>query len=173
MSVYSASKAAINGLTEALQAELNKSNVRLCIVMPATIDTPLFEHAKSKEGREVKPNPPVYPPSEVARAIEECAVKPRHHIYAGPAAQFMAISNVLAPQLNDFLLARITRPLLLKDEPKPIDGEDNLAQPMDASTETTTGGWGSQQQQALSTAGKIALGVGALLVVRKLTWARK
>jgi hypothetical protein len=63
--------------------------------------------------------------------------------------------------------------LILKDEPKPTRGADNLDHPEDASTETTTGGWGSQQQQALSTAGKIALGVGALLLVRKLTWARK
>ena len=42
--VYSASKAGIIGLTKALADEISSSNVSVCCVCPAFVDTPMTEH---------------------------------------------------------------------------------------------------------------------------------
>src|SRR5207249_1624243 len=152
MSIYSASKAAINGLSEALRAELAETGVEVCIVMPATIDTPLFEHARSKEGVAPKATPPVYPPSEVARAIEMCAVSPRRVVYAGPAGQMFALYNLLAGGVLDRLLGAVRRPATLTNRPEAPRGEDNLQRPMHEVPPTTEGGWRTARYKAFETA---------------------
>ena len=168
MSVYSASKAAINGLSEALRAEIAETGVELSIVMPATIDTPLFEHARTKEGVAPKATPPIYPPSEVARAIEMCAVSPRRLVYAGPAGQMFAISNILAGGVLDRLLGAVRRPATLTTRPEPPRGEDNLQRPMPEAPATTEGGWRTARYKAFETASRVALVLGALLLARRL-----
>jgi NAD(P)-dependent dehydrogenase (short-subunit alcohol dehydrogenase family) len=168
MSIYSASKAAINGLSEALRAELAETGVELCIVMPATIDTPLFEHARSKEGVAPKATPPIYPPSEVARAIEMCAVSPRRVVYAGPAGQMFVISNILAGGVLDRLLGAVRRPATLTNRPEAPRGEDNLQRPMHEVPPTTGGGWRTGRYKTFEIASRVALVVGALLVARRL-----
>ncbi|HUP28218.1 MAG TPA: SDR family oxidoreductase [Chloroflexia bacterium] len=167
MPVYSASKAALNGLSEALRAELKGTGIELCIVMPATIDTPLYDHARSKEGVATKPAPPIYPPSEVARAIEKAAVNPQREIFAGPAGLGFAIGNALMPGMLDKLLARFIRPALLTDEPEPAHGNDNIDHPAQG-PETSSGGWRGRRYKSAELAVRIAMGGVALLVLRKL-----
>jgi NAD(P)-dependent dehydrogenase (short-subunit alcohol dehydrogenase family) len=169
MSAYSASKAAINGLSESLRAELADSGVELCIVMPATIDTPLYEHARSKEGAAPKAAPPIYPPSEVAKAIEMCAVSPRRMVYAGPAGQMFAVSNYLAGGVLDKVLGAVRRPAILTRRPEAPRGEDNLERPMDEVPATPEGGWRTGRYKALDTVARVALGVTALFLARRLT----
>jgi len=168
MSVYSASKAAINGLSEALRAELADTGIELCIVMPATIDTPLFEHARSKEGVAPRATPPIYPPSEVAKAIEKCAVSPKRMVYAGPAGQMFAISNYMAGGVLDKLLGAVRRPATLTRRPEAPEGEDNLTRPMQGVPATPEGGWRTGRYKAVDTAARAALAITALLLARRL-----
>jgi short-subunit dehydrogenase len=167
-SIYSASKAAVLSMSEALRSELegSDSDIEVCIIFPASIDTPLFEHARSKEGVMPKPVPPVYPPSEVAKAIEKAAVSPKRVIYAGPAGIGFAIGNSLMPGVLDKFLGKARRQLILSDKPEP--GDDNLESPMDQRPGTTRGGWRTGGYKAVETAGRIGLGLAALFVVRKL-----
>jgi short-subunit dehydrogenase len=159
MSAYSASKAAINALSEALRAELQGSGIELSIIMPASIDTPLYQHARSKEGAMPRPAPPVYPPSEVASAIEKCAVAPKRVVYAGPAGLAFSIGNTLMPDILDKLLGAFGRQVILT--------EHNLQRPMDQVPATTQGGWRNGRYKVYETAARLALGAGAALFLAR------
>jgi short-subunit dehydrogenase len=168
MSVYSASKAALNGLSEALQAELQDSGIKVCIVMPATIDTPLYENARSKEGEEPRPVPPIYSPKEVADVIASVAERPRRVAYGGRAGIGFSVGNFVMPNVLNKVLGKVTRPALLSGKPEPSRGNDNLDTPREETPATPSGGWRTAQYKAMENAGKLALGVTALLVVRRL-----
>jgi short-subunit dehydrogenase len=169
MSIYSASKWALNGLLEGLRAEIQDPDIRICTIMPATIDTPLYDHARSKEGVAAKAAPPIYPPSEVANAIIECAIRPRREMFAGKAGALMAAANGIMPGALDKLLGMVGRTALLKkEEPKPERGQDNLDRPMGEETQTTTGGQRGVRTALVELAPRVLLGVAALFAVRKL-----
>ncbi|MEO8288023.1 MAG: SDR family oxidoreductase [Chloroflexota bacterium] len=168
MSFYSASKAALNGLYDALRTEIKNSNIKLCVVMPATIDTPLFEHARSKEGVAARPAPPIYPPSEVAKTIVQCAEHPKREMFAGPAGLFMAWGNYTMPGVLDKVMAAVGRPVQLTDQPEPTRGNDNLNTTLNDSSASTTGGWRGRRYKAADIAARIGLGIAALFVARRL-----
>lgn len=168
MSVYSASKWALNGFTEALRAELTGSGIEVCMVMPATIDTPLYQNALSKEGVAPKPAPPIYPPSEVAKAIEKAAVSPTRDVYAGPAGFLFNLSNIFAPAFLDKVLGVVGRPAMLTDEPE-SPRHNNLDEPLLDTPTTSSGGWRTTKYKTGEAIARVGLGVLALLLVRKLT----
>ena len=69
---YSMSKAAVRALGVSIRSELRLdgiTGIKVCTVMPATIDTPFFQHAANYTGRQVVAMPPVYGPQRVACAI--------------------------------------------------------------------------------------------------------
>lgn len=168
MSVYSASKSALNGLSQALRAELEGSGIELCIVMPASIDTPLYQNALTKEGVTPKPAPPIYPPSEVAKAIEKTAESPKRDVYAGPAGVLFNLNNILAPALLDKVLGAARRPAILSDRPE-AEGHNNLDEPLLDTPTTSSGGWRTPKYKAFDKLARVGLGVLALVVVRRLT----
>ena len=107
--MYSASKHAVKGFTEALRIELEakKSNVSVTLVKPAAIATPFFSHAKNYMIQEAKAPPPVYAPEEVAYAILTAAQKPVRDVRVGGSGVLMAAMNAHAPRLMDWLNANI------------------------------------------------------------------
>ncbi|MEA2576072.1 MAG: hypothetical protein QOH93_3370 [Chloroflexia bacterium] len=171
MSVYSASKSALNGLSQAVRAELEGSGIELCILMPASIDTPLYQNALTTEGVMPKPAPPIYPPSEVAKAIEKTAESPKRDVYAGPAGVLFNLNNILAPALLDKLLGAVHRPVMLTDIPE-SERHNNLDTPLYDTPTTSSGGWRTPKYRAADKLARIGLGVVALVVVRRLTRKR-
>ncbi|HYO72361.1 MAG TPA: SDR family oxidoreductase, partial [Archangium sp.] len=90
LSAYAASKHAIRGLAQSLRQELvvtKARDIHVCAVMPATIDTPFFQHAANYTGRAAKAMPPVYPAERVARAIVGMARWPRREMFVGNSAR--------------------------------------------------------------------------------------
>jgi NAD(P)-dependent dehydrogenase (short-subunit alcohol dehydrogenase family) len=79
---YTASKWALRALYDCLRVELAQEGVPIAVttILPASIDTPFFEHARSKVGAMPKPPPPVYAPELVAEAIARAAEHPRREI---------------------------------------------------------------------------------------------
>ena len=70
LSAYVASKFGIVGFSESLRMELRDAeNVHVCLVLPASIDTPLFQQGANYMGRSPKPVEPVYRPERVAATI--------------------------------------------------------------------------------------------------------
>jgi NAD(P)-dependent dehydrogenase (short-subunit alcohol dehydrogenase family) len=74
-SAYVASKYAIRGLSECLRMELALDDAEIHVVhmMPASIDTPLFQHAANFTGRAAKAMEPVYPAELCAATIVRLA----------------------------------------------------------------------------------------------------
>jgi len=69
--MYSASKHAIKGFTDALRMELEEEGapVSVTLIKPTSINTPFPQHAKNYTDREPQLPNPVYAPEEVANAI--------------------------------------------------------------------------------------------------------
>jgi NAD(P)-dependent dehydrogenase (short-subunit alcohol dehydrogenase family) len=96
---YVASKFAVTGFSESLRMELqNFPGIHVCTVLPATIDTPLFQHAANFTGRAVNAPPPVYAPEEVAEAIVQTILRPQREVAVGNTRRMVAM-RTLAPLL--------------------------------------------------------------------------
>lgn len=106
-SAYVASKWAVRGLSESLRMELADSpGVAVCTVLPATIDTPLFQHAANYTGRAVRALDPVYTPEMVAAAIVDLAVHPKREVFVGGAGRLGALSRAIAPGWTEGIMSR-------------------------------------------------------------------
>src|SRR5215210_3386788 len=70
-SAYCASKHGIDGFLEALRVELMREGAPVSVtqVMPATINTPFFDKARTKLGVKPVAPPPIYQPGVVADAV--------------------------------------------------------------------------------------------------------
>jgi len=128
---YCASKHGVKGFSEALRMELQheQSGINVTLILPASINTPFFDHARSKLGAKPKPPPPVYEPEAVAEAIVYAAEHPLRDIYVGGASKMMTLMQRVSPSLTDrFMLMRGTAFEQQKTD-EPDDGEDNLFVP--------------------------------------------
>lgn len=107
LSPYVAAKHALRGFLGALRVELRhrRSKVRVCMVHPASIDTPYYRNATSATGRQPRPLRPTYRPESVAQALVECAVRPRAELSVGSAAALLALTASLARPISDLALA--------------------------------------------------------------------
>lgn len=129
---YVAAKHAVKGFTDTLRMELEADGVPISVtlVKPASIDTPLFDKARSLMEVEPQPVPPVYAPELVARAILDCAQKPLRDVEVGGMGKALSIFNTVAPRLTDLALERSGFRAQKTD--KPLDGRsDNLHRHVD------------------------------------------
>jgi NAD(P)-dependent dehydrogenase (short-subunit alcohol dehydrogenase family) len=105
-SAYCAAKAGIRGFAQSLRMELAHEQVpiHVCTVLPSSINTPLFIHARSRMGVRPKPVPPVYEPSVVASAILAVAQHPQDEVVVGAGGKMLTLAERFAPRLADQLL---------------------------------------------------------------------
>ncbi|MEU8821078.1 SDR family oxidoreductase [Actinoplanes sp. NPDC048796] len=103
---YTASKFAVRALHDSLRSELAQEGAPIAVttILPASIDTPFFEHARSRLGTMVKPPPPVYTPELVAETILYAAAHPRREIPVGGAAAAFGLAQRFTPAVTDALL---------------------------------------------------------------------
>jgi NAD(P)-dependent dehydrogenase (short-subunit alcohol dehydrogenase family) len=106
---YCAAKHAIKAFTDTLRMELEEEGapISVTLVKPGSIDTPLFDKAKTYLGVEPQPVPPVYAPEVVAAAILHCAQHPTRDIIAGGMGKIVSIANAF-PRLADRYMERST-----------------------------------------------------------------
>jgi short-subunit dehydrogenase len=129
---YGASKHAVKGYTEALRMEqmYEKSGVNVTLIMPSGINTPLFNHARSKTGYKPMPVPPVYTPELAGQAIVRAAQAPQRDIYVGGAGFFFWLLQKISPALVDRLMITGGSMYRLQTSNDPYTGPDNLYQPV-------------------------------------------
>ena len=99
-SPYGMSKAAVQALGVSLRSEMwlqGHKKVKVCTVLPATIDTPFFRHAGNYTGRKVMAMPPVYPADQVAVAIRDLVKAPQDEVIVGGAGKVMVRQHRLTP----------------------------------------------------------------------------
>lgn len=101
--IYSASKHAVKGFTDALRMELEAEGapVSVTLIKPGAIATPYPEHAKNYMEREPTVPPPVYAPEVVAEAILYCAEHPERDVFAGGGGKAISMSGHYAPRVTD------------------------------------------------------------------------
>jgi short-subunit dehydrogenase len=106
--IYSASKHAVKGFTDALRMELEeeKAPISVTLIKPSAIDTPYFEHAKNYMAVQPKPPAPVYAPEIVANAILRAAEHPVRDITIGGGGRLMSALGTALPRLTDFYMER-------------------------------------------------------------------
>src|SRR5215213_10560318 len=123
---YSASKAGLAGFTEALRAELApRSEIEVCGVYPAYVDTPTYLNSANYTGRALRPVPPVVPPERVAERIVGLALRPRRSVRAG-ALHAAALPYALAPDLIGRVVARLGGRYLFHTGPPGTDSDGGL-----------------------------------------------
>lgn len=99
---YVASKFAIRGLTESLRAEVrDQPHIQVCAVLPAAVDTAIYQRAANFTGRNVSPIWALYPPEVVARTIFKLANRPRRQVYAGAYGPLAVAGRRVAPGLAE------------------------------------------------------------------------
>lgn len=103
--MYCASKHAIRGFTDAFRMELEAEGapVSVSLIKPASIDTPLPQHARNYLDHEPDLPPPVYPPEEVAAAILHAATHPVRDLYVGGGGRAFTLLHTAAPSVYDKL----------------------------------------------------------------------
>ena len=103
LGIYSASKHAVRGYTDALRMELEEEGapIAVTLVKPAAINTPFIEHAANYMDAEPEFPAPVYAPEVVADAILRCAVRPTRDVTVGGAGKMITAMSTLAPRLTD------------------------------------------------------------------------
>lgn len=100
---YCASKHALKGWVDSLRVELMKegSPVRVTLVKPSSIDTPLFDKAKTQMGVQPRPIPPVYEPELAAAALIRAAEESPRDVYVGGSGKLLAVVERISPKLLD------------------------------------------------------------------------
>lgn len=140
---YCASKHAIVAINEALRQELQGTRIEACLVSPATVDTPLFQHAANYTGREIIAMRPIYTPERVASAIISCAERPRRDVVVGAAPRLMALTRRLSPWLFERMQPKMVASDHLGRDAAPTD-VGNLIEPK--APHSVTGGWKERRE---------------------------
>lgn len=137
-SAYNTSKFAVTGFSESLRLELKDyPDIRVSTVMPASIDTPFFQHAANYSGRAARPLSPVYNAQSVVRAIVKCIERPVQETFVGNAARFMWAMRRVAPQQTSKFFAEQVRKRHFEDRAVPTH-DGNVFSPLPTSIK---GGW--------------------------------
>ena len=178
---YVATKHGVAGFTEALRLELQESAPRIDVVLilPSSINMPLFSFARSKIGVMPMPVPPVYEPGVVAEAIAHAAEHGGREIVVGGWGKLLIVGQRLSSSLLDRYMVQGGRMVKKQETDRPDDRRDNLFEPS-TGTGSAHGEFGDgakpvslyTRELELHPMRKRALGLAALIaaiaVVRKV-----
>ncbi|MDQ0848730.1 short-subunit dehydrogenase [Arthrobacter sp. B3I9] len=168
---YSMSKAAVRALGVSIRSELRLdgvTGVKVCTVMPATMDTPFFQHAANYTGRRVVAMPPLYTAERTARTIVKAARKPRRETVVGPGGRMLALQHKITPGAVEATMAVQVDKTHLSRRYDAQDSSGNLYQPSEEGRKgSVKGGWGGRRRTAQRRAlTALLLGGGVALVGR-------
>lgn len=138
-SAYVATKHAIQGFTEALRLELahEGAGIEVVLVMPSSMNTPLFTLARSKMGNQPMPVPPIYEPGVAAEAICHAAEHGGREIVAGGWGKLLIVGQRMSGSLLDRYMLQGGRAFEQQQTKRPDDAGDNLFEPSTGPGSTT------------------------------------
>jgi short-subunit dehydrogenase len=123
--MYSASKHAVKGFTDALRVEVEEvdgANVSITLIQPTAVDTPYPQHAKNYMDREPRLPTPQIEPEKVADAILDAAAKPERDVRVGAMSVMNTIASKVMPSVADKLAAKQTNRQQYDEPPRNPDG---------------------------------------------------
>jgi NAD(P)-dependent dehydrogenase (short-subunit alcohol dehydrogenase family) len=178
---YCGAKHATKGFVESLRTELRHkgSNVHVGMVQLPGLNTPQFDHGRSKMPRHPMPVPPIYQPEVAAEAVHFCAKARRRELYVGGSAVYTIWGNKLSPITAEVYLAKTGVKGQMTDQDVSLPRPGNLFEPADHD-EGAHGDfddkahprslqlWMSKHRLALGGAASAALAAGAALCADRL-----
>jgi NAD(P)-dependent dehydrogenase (short-subunit alcohol dehydrogenase family) len=173
---YCGAKHATKGFVDSVRAELRHkgSRVHVTMVQLPGVNTPQFDHCRSKMPSHPMPVPPVYQPEVAADAVRWAAHHRRREVYVGVPTVYTILGGKLAPWLAERYLARTAVDgQQTGGPPDPRNREGNLMDPPDEDPSARGGfdgiahdrsaqWWLSRHRNAI--AGFLAAGAAARLI---------
>ena len=107
--MYSASKHAVKGFTDALRVEVelvDKTPMAITLIQPTAVNTPYPQHARNYMAEEPKLPSPQIDPQQVADAIIDAATHHRRDVKVGAVAVINTFIGKIAPSLADRMCAK-------------------------------------------------------------------
>lgn len=131
---YCAAKHAVKGFTDALRMELDEQGtpISVTLVKPSSMNTPLFEKARTVFEVEPTPVPPVYDPRVTAEAILEAACRPLRDVTPGAMGKVMQVAGEVSPRLTDRFMEKKTFDAQHSGIPLGTERVDNLYEPVES-----------------------------------------
>jgi NADP-dependent 3-hydroxy acid dehydrogenase YdfG len=172
---YCGAKHASKGFFESVRSELlaKQSRVHVTMVQLPGLNTPQFDHCRSKMSRGARPIAPIFQPEVAATAIHWAAHHRRREVYVGGSTLYTILGNKLFPGLGDHYLSKFGVDGQLTGDSTPTrDG--NLVHPSPGTSHARgrfdDEAHGNSLQVTLSKHRRLVAGVlfaGALLTVRR------
>lgn len=167
---YAISKAAERALGVSLRSEIlleGRRGIHVCTVLPATIDTPIYQQAANYTGYKVRPIPPVYSAQRVARTIVKLTQKPRREVAVGPTGRLLLLKHKVVPGAIEAGTARVVNKTHLSRR-HAAGSSGNLYRPSAAKrTARVEGGWHGRSRTARRRLFAVTLLAGAGRVLLK------
>jgi len=170
---YTASKFGLRGLSAALRGELKGwSDIHICDLYPAFLDTPGMQHSANYTGKVLKPVPPVYAPQRVAKAVISLISCPRASKTVGIMASLLRLSSVLFPGISRAATVGMIRQYLKRaDNIEHTNG--NVLEPVAYGT-SAEGGWRKAKNRSKQrNAGLLMAAAAGILIGLSLGKAKK
>jgi short-subunit dehydrogenase len=123
--MYSASKHAVKGFTDALRVEIqqiDEAPVAITLIQPTATNTPFAQHARNYMDKEPKLPSPLDDPEDVAKAILDAAVKPTRTKKVGGMSKINTATAKLAPNLGDKMAAKQATRQQYEEPPRHPEG---------------------------------------------------
>src|SRR5579884_1409597 len=131
-SAYCGSKHAMKGFFESVRTELmhQGSNVRMTMVQLPGLNTPQFDHCRSKLPKKPMPVAPIYQPEVAAEGVYFAAHSNRRQVWVGVSTAYTIVGERLAPWLGDWYMAKTGVSGQQTSEPIDPPREGNLFEPV-------------------------------------------
>ncbi|MDX5482018.1 MAG: SDR family oxidoreductase [Hymenobacteraceae bacterium] len=166
---YSISKFGVRGLSNSLEQELKaEEHIKVCTILPSTVDTPIYEHGANYTGKKIQPPVAVTSAREVAKAIIRVSKNPEKRVYVGSSTTLMRLGRLVIPEFFDKLTYYMTIIREFEEDGVPRSA-GNLYRPSPESA-SISGGWMKKKRKRkkiLQTLVGSALLVGLSCYLRK------
>jgi len=109
MGIYSASKFALTGLTEALRVEYKRFGIHFIGVHPGTTDTKFFENARYYGTDRMQGRFMIMSAEKVAREILKAVVNRKREIVLTPLGKLTVLINKFFPSFVDYMMSKVIK----------------------------------------------------------------
>jgi short-subunit dehydrogenase len=129
---YCGAKHAMKGFTESIRTELRarRSKVHVGMVQLPGLNTPQFDHCRSKLPNHPQPVKPIFQPEVAARGVVDAIRKRKRESFVGFPTRYTIWGNKLAPWLAERYLARTAVKGQQTGDPVDPNRPDNLFEPV-------------------------------------------
>ncbi len=133
-SPYCGAKHALRGFWESVRTELKHkgADIHMPMVQLPGLNTPQFDHCRSKMERKPMPVPPIYQPEVAAEAVHLAARdRRRRQVFVGAPTWYTVVGERIAPWLGDWYMAKTGVSSQLTQEPVDAPRAGNLFEPVE------------------------------------------